>query len=126
MDSPATTGHSIHPQTLRQAVPACRYTLSFSIFNAVNYQIALTAPLILMARHWGGSEMYIGFLTALVPLLTTLQLYMAPRAEYIGFRHVMLMGWTVRNSWWAWSPSCPSWCGSHGSSRRWPWLCFLS
>ncbi|MCL5270100.1 MAG: MFS transporter, partial [bacterium] len=97
MDSPVSC-HPHHPRSLWQAVPASRYTLGFGIFNAVNYQIALTAPLILMARHWGGSEIYIGCVTALVPLLTTLQLYMAPRAEYIGFRRVMLMGWSGRNT----------------------------
>ena len=94
--SPSSPTHP--PRNLWQAVPASRFSLTYAVFNAVNFQIALTAPIILMARHWGASEIYIGCLTALTPLLTGLQLYMAPRVEYIGFRRMMLMGWSGRNT----------------------------
>lgn len=83
--------------TLGQAVPAYRRILSFAMLNACNFQIALGAPLILMARKWGATSFYIGAITALVPLLTTLQIYMAPRVEYLGFRRVMMAGWLGRN-----------------------------
>lgn len=84
-------------QHIWQAVPAFPRLLGFQILNATSFQIALGPPLILMARHWGASSLFVGCITALVPLLTTLQLYMAPRVEYIGFRKVMLSGWTGRN-----------------------------
>lgn len=78
------------------AVPAAPRLFQFSIANAVCFNIALSAPLALMVNYWGASPLYIGALTALVPLFTTLQLAMAPRVEYIGFRRLMLMGWIGR------------------------------
>lgn len=84
-------------QSLWQAVPACPRIFGFIIFNVISFQIALGTPLVLVARHWGASPFYIGAITSLVPLLATLQLYMGPRVEYIGFRRVMLSGWTGRN-----------------------------
>ena len=84
-------------KSLFRAVPALPVIFGFIIFNVMSFQIALGTPLVLLARHWGGSPFYIGALASLVPLLTTLQIYMAPRVEYIGFRRVMLSGWTGRN-----------------------------
>ncbi len=84
-----------HPSILR-AMPSLPAMLGFAMPNAISFQIALGPPLVLMARHWGASSFYIGAIAALVPLLTMTQLYMAPRVEYLGFKRVMLAGWTGR------------------------------
>lgn len=84
------------PRTLREAAPGGMRLLFFQTFNAASFQIALNTPAITLALFWGASEFYIGMLSALVPLLTTLQFYMGPRVEYIGFRRVMVLGWTAR------------------------------
>jgi hypothetical protein len=84
-------------QSIGQAVPDVGRLLGFQLFNAINFQIALGPPLVLMVLQWGASNLYIGAITALVPLLTTLQIYMAPRVEYIGYRRVIISGWMARN-----------------------------
>lgn len=91
------SGEPRRPRSLGEAVPSVKRLVCFQSFNAISFQIALGPPLILMARHWGASPFYIGAITGLVPLLSILQVYTAPRLEYLGFRRVMLSGWTGRN-----------------------------
>src|SRR5690554_1630970 len=84
------------PRSLRQAVPALPDLLGFNIFNAISFNLVLGAPMILLVRHWGASTTYIGLLASLVPLLMVTQLYMAPRVEYIGYKRLMMAGWSGR------------------------------
>lgn len=78
------------------AVPAVRNLLWFNIFNAISYNIVTDTPMILLLLRWEASKFYQGTLAAMMWLMSTMQLVMAPRVEYIGFRKLLLAGWTSR------------------------------
>jgi MFS family permease len=76
--------------------PQAANSFRFSLFNAVNFQITLGAPMVLYAKALGGSATTIGIVASLAPLMTILQLptaYFIPRVGYKGF---VLFGWSVR------------------------------
>ncbi len=68
----------------------------FQGFNAVSWQICLGGPLILFARELGAPAVVLGLLAGLSPLTSMLQLFVAPHAERIGYRNLMVKGWTAR------------------------------
>lgn len=68
----------------------------FQAFNAVSWQIVLGSPLILFARELGASAAVLGLLAGMAPLTSTIQLFVAPHAEKIGYRKLMLSGWSGR------------------------------
>ena len=68
----------------------------FQAFNAVSWQLVLGSPLILFAREVGAPAVVLGLLAGLAPLTSTLQLLVAPHAEHIGYRNLMVKGWTGR------------------------------
>jgi MFS family permease len=68
----------------------------FQAFNAVSWQICLGSPLILFARELGAPAVVLGLLAGLAPLTSTLQLLVAPHAERIGYRKLMVSGWSSR------------------------------
>lgn len=68
----------------------------FQAFNAVSWQICLGSPLILFARELGAPAVVLGLLAGLAPLTSVLQLIVAPHAERIGYRKLMLSGWSAR------------------------------
>ena len=68
----------------------------FQAFNAVSWQICLGAPLILFARELGASAVVLGLLAGLAPLTSVLQLLVAPHGERIGYRKLMVSGWSAR------------------------------
>lgn len=68
----------------------------FQAFNAVSWQICLGSPLILFARELGASAVVLGLLAGLAPLTSVLQLAVAPHAERIGYRKLMVSGWSAR------------------------------
>ncbi|MDD2709935.1 MAG: MFS transporter [Verrucomicrobiae bacterium] len=68
----------------------------FQAFNAVSWQICLGNPLILFARELGASATTIGLLAGLMPLLTIAQIPASHYAERIGYRRLMLCGWSAR------------------------------
>jgi MFS family permease len=68
----------------------------FQAFNAVSWQICLGSPLILFARELGAPAVVLGLLAGLAPLTSSLQLLVAPHAERIGYRKLLLSGWTAR------------------------------
>ncbi len=84
------------PLSLHQAIPSINNLVGFNVFNAMSFNIMLAEPMILLVRNWGASQTFIGLLSSLVPLLMITQLYMAPRVEYIGYRRLILAGWTGR------------------------------
>jgi MFS family permease len=71
-------------------------TYLFQAFNAVSWQICLGSPLILFARELGASAVVLGLLAGLAPLTSVLQLAVAPHAERIGYRKLMVSGWSAR------------------------------
>lgn len=68
----------------------------FQAFNAVSWQICLGSPLILFARELGAPAVVLGLLAGLAPLTSSLQLLVAPHAERIGYRKLMVSGWSAR------------------------------
>jgi len=68
----------------------------FQGFNAASWQICLGSPLILFASELGAPAVVLGLLAGLSPLTSTLQLLVAPHAERIGYRNLMVKGWTSR------------------------------
>ena len=68
----------------------------FQAFNAVSWQICLGSPMILFARELGAPAAVLGLLAGLAPLTSILQLFVAPHAERIGYRNLMLRGWSSR------------------------------
>lgn len=68
----------------------------FQGFNAVSWQICLGSPMILFARELGAPAVVLGLLAGLSPLTSMLQLFVAPHAERIGYRNLMVKGWTSR------------------------------
>jgi len=70
----------------------------FQAFNAVSWQICLGSPLILFARELGAPAVVLGLLAGLAPLTSVLQLAVAPHAERIGYRKLMVSGWSARVS----------------------------
>ena len=76
--------------------PQATNSFRFSLFNAINFQITLGAPMVLYAKSLGGSATTIGLVASLAPLMTVLQLptaYFIPRVGYKGF---VLFGWSLR------------------------------
>ena len=93
--SPRMTTASAAP-TIPEVPPQATNSFRFSLFNAVNFQITLGAPMVLYAKALGGSATTIGIVASLAPLMTVLQLptaYFIPKVGYKGF---VLFGWTVR------------------------------
>lgn len=76
--------------------PYARHLLAFGFMNAVCYTIALGAPMVLCARYLGASESLVGFLLALTPLFTALQLPAARYADLWGYQRLMMAGWRTR------------------------------
>jgi MFS family permease len=84
------------PPNIPDIPPQATNSFRFSLFNAVNFQITLGAPMVLYAKALGGSATTIGIVASLAPLMTILQLptaYFIPRVGYKGF---VLFGWSVR------------------------------
>jgi hypothetical protein len=76
--------------------PQATNSFRFSLYNAINFQITLGAPMVLYAKSLGGSATTIGIVASLAPLMTVLQLptaYFIPKVGYKGF---VLFGWTIR------------------------------
>ena len=69
----------------------------FSFYNGVCFQIILGAPTVLLAKDLGANSLIIGFIAALTPLMTVLQL---PAARHLGkysYRSFALLGWGLRS-----------------------------
>jgi MFS family permease len=89
-----TTGSA--ESTTTNFPPDAKNSFRFSLFNALNFQITLGAPMILYAKALGGSATTIGIVASLAPLMTVLQLptaYFIPRVGYKGF---VLSGMSAR------------------------------
>jgi MFS family permease len=68
----------------------------FQATSSASWQMCMASPLILFVRELGASSLVLGILAGLAPLTATLQLPMARRVERIGFRKLMLSGWSAR------------------------------
>jgi len=70
----------------------------FSLYNALNFQITLGAPMVLYAKALGGTATTIGIVASLAPLLTVLQLPTAYFIPKIGYKDFVLLGWISRSA----------------------------
>lgn len=93
-----TNNSTSSPSAAGQLPPRIHNAYWFQAFNAVSWQIALGSPLILFARELGAPAVVLGLLAGLVSLTSSLQLLVAPRAERIGYRNLMVKGWSARVS----------------------------
>ncbi|HZC59961.1 MAG TPA: MFS transporter, partial [Chthoniobacterales bacterium] len=76
--------------------PDAKNSFRFSLFNAINFQITLGAPMVLYAKALGGSATTIGIVASLAPLMTVLQLPTAYYIPKIGYKGFVLFGWSAR------------------------------
>ncbi|HZC35194.1 MAG TPA: MFS transporter [Chthoniobacterales bacterium] len=88
MSASATVGEEF----LREA----RNANQFSLYNQLNFQITLGAPMILYAKSLGASSTTVGIVAALAPLLTVLQLPTAYFIPKVGYKRFVLLGWLSR------------------------------
>src|SRR3712207_3423368 len=70
--------------------------IRFTALNALSFEILAGQILILFARKVGASLTEIGFLAALLPFASVIQLGVAPLINRFGPRLVMLAGWGAR------------------------------
>lgn len=85
------------PAEIAEEVPReAKYAHQFSLYNALNFQITLGAPMIIYAKSLGASSTTIGIVAALAPLLTVLQLPTAYFIPRIGYKRFVLLGWFSR------------------------------
>jgi MFS family permease len=68
----------------------------FQATSSASWQMCMSSPLILFVRELGASSLVLGVLAGLAPLTSALQLPMSRRVEQIGFRKLMLRGWSAR------------------------------
>jgi MFS family permease len=76
--------------------PEAKNANQFSLYNQLNFQITLGAPMILYAKSLGASSTTIGIVAALAPLLTVLQLPTAYFIPKVGYKRFVLLGWVSR------------------------------
>jgi MFS family permease len=88
MSATATVGEAF--------LPEARNANQFSLYNQLNFQITLGAPMILYAKSLGASSTTIGIVAALAPLLTVLQLPTAYFIPKVGYKRFVLLGWLSR------------------------------
>src|SRR5260370_1875151 len=72
------------------------YAHQFSLYNQLNFQITLGAPMILYAKSLGAGATTIGIVAALELLLTVLQLPTAYFIPKVGYKRFVLLGWLSR------------------------------
>ena len=81
--------------TIPDVPPQATNSFRFSLFNAVNFQITLGAPMVLYAKALGGSATTIGIVASLAPLMTVLQLptaYFIPKDRLQRIRLIRMVG----------------------------------
>src|SRR5258708_1349618 len=79
-----------------ECAPEARNANQFSLYNQLNFQITLGAPMILYAKSLGAGATTIGIVAALAPLLTVLQLPTAYFIPKVGYKRFVLLGWLSR------------------------------
>ncbi|HUG11512.1 MAG TPA: MFS transporter [Opitutaceae bacterium] len=74
-----------------------RSGLVFGFFNAINWQVALGTPMVLLAEALGASPFQVGMAYAFVYILTPVQVLATPLLHRFGFRQLMSAGWGLRS-----------------------------
>lgn len=68
----------------------------FGYFNALSFQITLGSPMILFAQSLGAGATILGLIAALTPLLTIFQIPAAHYIPLVGYKRLILLGWSLR------------------------------
>ena len=74
-----------------------RSGLVFGFFNAINWQVALGTPMVLLAEALGASPVQVGAAYSFVFILTPVQVLATPLLHRFGFRQLMSAGWGLRS-----------------------------
>lgn len=101
MEDPASATASPAPRVspgtdVRPLGPHVRWLFAFQFANAVNFTLALGAPMVLLAKRLGAGESLLGVLLSLTPFLVTLQVLAGGLAERLGYKRLMMSGWGTR------------------------------
>lgn len=73
-----------------------RAGLWFGFFNAVNWQVALGTPMVLLAEALGASTFQAGLAYAFTLLMTPVQVLATALLPKLGYKRLMLAGWGAR------------------------------
>ncbi len=68
----------------------------FDALSTMSWQMCITSPLVLFVRSLGASGLALGLLTGLNPIMSVLQLPLAPHVARRGYKRTMMFGWGVR------------------------------
>ncbi len=69
----------------------------YECFNSVTWVVVLGAPMLLYFQRLGASATVLALASGLAPLFSTLQIPAAPYVERIGYRRMVVGGWTARS-----------------------------
>lgn len=94
----AASGSSSPPPPAADAVALRPFypALAFGFFNAVNWQVALGTPMVLLVEALGGSTFQVGLCYAFVFLMAPIQVFATALLPKYGFKRMMMSGWGLR------------------------------
>jgi hypothetical protein len=69
----------------------------YEFFNAASWIVVLGSPMLLYFQHLHASATVLALASALAPVFSTLQIPAAPYVEKIGYRRLVVNGWTARS-----------------------------
>jgi hypothetical protein len=73
-----------------------RFGIRFGLMNAVNWNISLGPPLILLTERLGGNPVQVGIIYSMVFLLLPVQVFSTRFLSFFGFKKQMILGWGLR------------------------------
>src|SRR3954470_24690188 len=66
------------------------------MFNALSFQIVLSAPMVLYAKSLGASATVLGVIVGMMPLLVIFQIPAAQYVARVGYKRFVFAGWGMR------------------------------
>jgi hypothetical protein len=108
--APATDGSALRP---------FRSGLWFGFFNAINWQVALGTPMVLLCEALGASPLAVGLAYAFVFILTPVQVLSTALLPRLGFRRLMIAGWGLRSLFLLPAIFVAAWARADGPA---PWM----
>ncbi|MBL9170222.1 MAG: MFS transporter [Verrucomicrobiales bacterium] len=76
--------------------PGLQNAFWFGTFNAFSFQIVLSSPMFLYARHLDAGATVLGLIAGMMPLLVILQIFAAPYVARVGYKRFVYGGWSIR------------------------------
>jgi hypothetical protein len=90
------------PPGVSPAAPAAdslrpmRPALAFNFYNALNWQVAIGSPMVLLVESLGGSTFHVGLCFAFIYLMAPIQVLATSLLPQFGFKRLMMSGWGLR------------------------------